>query len=164
MTRFPRNLLLTAFYAGALAAVTAAPAASPKTAAATTKTNTPAAKTAQAAAPDAAIPMSHFAPLQEGGKDPFYPNSGRLQFTPTVTPSNKVAVVVADVRINGFSGNAARPLVIINNVTFGEGDEQMVVVTNGRARVRCLGIRMPEQAATVEVNGERRELRFLERK
>jgi hypothetical protein len=54
--------------------------------------------------------------------------------------------------------------VIINNVTFGEGDEQMVTTAAGRAQVRCLEIRSQEQTVRIEINGQRRELKFLDRK
>jgi len=110
------------------------------------------------------VPKSSFGLSRTSGKDPFYPNSERLQEKLTVTTTNQVAAVVPEVRINGFSGNAARPLVILNNQTFGEGDEQNVTTAAGRARVRCVGIRMAEQTVEIEINGQRQTLKFQDRK
>jgi len=110
------------------------------------------------------ITRSHFGSLLENGKDPFYPNSVRIQRKPEVAQTNQVVAVAPEVRINGFSGNTARPLVIINNITFGEGDEQTVKTAAGSAQVRCLEIRMQDQAVEIEINGQRREIKFLGRK
>ena len=153
---------------GNAATASNAPAASKAKA----KAATPGTAPTNAAPAEAAIPKSHFAAVPEtgGGKDPFFPASTRFQpRQTTVGPSNKVVVVVEpDVRINGFSGNASLPLVIINNVTFGIGDERLVkaenLAGNVRLRVRCLEIQIDDQMAIVEVNGTRRELRFLKKK
>lgn len=110
------------------------------------------------------VPKSSFGLGRASGKDPFYPNSARLQEKLPVTTNPVAAAVVPEVRINGFSGNAARPLVILNNLTFGEGDEQQVTTAAGRTRVRCIAIRMAEQAVDIEINGQRRELKFQDRK
>lgn len=110
------------------------------------------------------IPKSQFGALPQSGKDPFYPDSARHQRKVSLTQTNQMVAVAPEVRIHGFSDNASRPLVIINNVTFGEGDEQMVTTIAGRARVRCLEIRTQDQAVEIEINGQRRELKFLDRK
>jgi hypothetical protein len=39
-----------------------------------------------------------------------------------------------------------------------------VTTAAGRAKVRCIAIRTQEQAVEIEINGERRELKFLDRK
>jgi hypothetical protein len=68
--------------------------------------------------------------------------------------------LVGELVIKGFSGTPARPLVIINDRTFGVNDEQEVVTPQGRVRVRCIEIRLKDEATIVEVNGGRRELRI----
>ena len=153
---------------GLLVSATALLAATSNTPA-LTKTNAPAAKGTATNAPpvEIPIPISHFAmPSEKGsGKDPFYPDSTRFQpAVPTQSKAGKPVVVVAEVKINGFSGTPEKPFVILNNVTFGTGDEQKVPVGNSRLNVRCLEIRVADQIAIIEVNGERRELRFLNRK
>jgi hypothetical protein len=120
-----------------------------------------------AAPVEVVIPKSNFAStLETGGKDPFFPDTLRFQQAAPKTGSstNKVAVAPAEVKVNGFTGNPTQPLVILNNVTFGEGDDTTVPTPTGRVRVRCLEIRVAEQVAIVEVNGVRRELRFAPRK
>jgi hypothetical protein len=164
MLRPPHILLLKTLLLGTLATVAfvhpvvAAASSTPSGA----KTNAPAA--ASGASVEITIPKSRFAPSTEGGKDPFFPNSARLERKIPATQTNKVVAVVPELRINGFSGNAARPLVIINNLTFGVGDEQMVTTAAGRAQVRCVEIRTEDQAVVIEMNGQRRELKFLDRK
>jgi hypothetical protein len=158
MLRILHQLLFTILLLGFLALVTPVHAATSNAAAGAT-TNAP--TTAPA---ELVVPRSHFGSVLDGGKDPFYPGSARFQRVIPVTPTNQVATVAPEVQINGFSGNAARPLVIINNVTFGEGDEQMVTTAAGRAQVRCLEIRSQEQTVRIEINGQRRELKFLDRK
>jgi hypothetical protein len=144
----------SATFAGAFAAPSNAPAST-----AAGKSNAPVAT--NAAPVEAPIPLSVFTmPTPKGGgKDPFYPETTRFQQrSPAPSPTNKV--VVAEFKINGFSGNASDPLVIINSNTFGKGDEQMVQTPGGRVKVRCVEINVPERLAVIEVNGDRRELRF----
>lgn len=167
MLRTPHNLLFTTLLLGALAAVTPVQAAASKVtsnAPAGSNKSSPAAASVNVAPAAMVIPKSQFGALPESGKDPFYPDSARLQKKISVSQTNNVATVAPEVRINGFSGNATRPLVIINNVTFGEGDEQMVTTAAGRARVRCVEIRTQDQAVEIEINGQRRELKFVDRK
>jgi hypothetical protein len=90
--------------------------------------------------------------------DPFFPLSTRLNVVDS-NSTNKPSVL-GDLVLKGFSGTAASPLVIINDRTFGVGDVKEVVTAQGRARVRCLEIRLKEEFALVEANNERRELRF----
>jgi hypothetical protein len=49
-------------------------------------------------------------------------------------------------------------LVIINNHTFAEGDEEDVSTPGGRIRVRCVEIR--GNSVLVEADGQRQELTF----
>lgn len=127
-------------------------------------TNAPAAKGTNAIPVELPIPKSHFAmPGEGGGKDPFYPTSARFQPREHATNTNVVAAPPM-VRINGFSGTPAQPLVIINNATFGIGDEMSIPTQAGRVKVRCIEIRTQDESALVEVNGVRRELQFRSKK
>jgi hypothetical protein len=112
------------------------------------------------------IPKSTFASSTDsGGKDPFFPDTLRFQrVADSGNRTNKVAVAAPEIKVNGFTGNPAQPLVILNNVTFGIGDETTVPTPAGRVRVRCVEIRVAEQIAVVEINGVRRELKFAPRK
>ena len=130
-------------------------------------TNAPAAKpsaptaTTNAAPVEAPIPQSVFiVPRSKGdGVDPFYPHSTRLELVAPTSSTNKTQVV-GELVIKGFSGTPAQPLVIINDRTFGVDDEKEVVTPQGRVGVRCIEIRLKDEATIVEVNGERHELRF----
>lgn len=93
------------------------------------------------------------------GVDPFFPLSIRVAATETVSPTNRVAVM-GELIIKGFSGRPESPLVIINDHTFGVGEDGDVTTPQGRMRVRCVDIQLKTESAVVEVNKERRELRF----
>jgi hypothetical protein len=55
-------------------------------------------------------------------------------------------------------------LAIINNTTFTTGEENDVITTAGRMRVRCVAINMVHGTVLVQVGGERRELRLQPQK
>jgi hypothetical protein len=88
------------------------------------------------------------------GRDPFYPNSLRpyQDFAP------KRAVDLTALQIKGFSVIAGHRYVIINNHTFGEGDEGDVITPGGRVHIRCLTL--GTDTVLVESNGSRHLLRF----
>jgi hypothetical protein len=88
------------------------------------------------------------------GRDPFYPNSLRpyQDFAP------KRAVDLTALRIKGFSEIAGHRYVIINNHTFGEGDEGDVITPGGRVHIRVLSL--GTDTVLVESNGSRHLLRF----
>lgn len=133
-------------------------------AATNTSTNTPSSKGTNAAPAEIPIPESVFTVprSRDEGVDPFFPQSRRLAavVATQATPTTK-APPRAELSISGFSvrtGNS--PLVIINGITFGAGDKRDVITPQGRVTVRCLAISMTEKSASLEVNGERRELFF----
>lgn len=138
------------------------------TSAASAKTNSAAAKLNQSAlstsavSPPIEIPMSVFSvPSNEKqGKDPFFPRSRRPYLSPIPTILTNPPPVVADLRINGTSGSEERPLVIINNVTFGVGDTNDVISGNRRITVHCLEIDLSAGRATVQADGQRRILSY----
>ena len=87
------------------------------------------------------------------GRDPFYPESIRPY-------ANAMAHVVpiTTLTIRGFSGTPENRMVIINNHTFGVGDEGDVLTSGGRVHVRCLEINA--NSVVIEANNQRRELSF----
>jgi len=114
------------------------------------------------AAPAAApLPQSVFVVPKSRleGVDPFFPLSRRLDVMDVSNSTNKT-FVVGELVVKGFSGTTATPLVIINDRTFGVGDEKEVVTAQGRARVRCIEIHLRDESVIIEANSERRELRF----
>jgi len=117
-----------------------------------------------AAPAEAVIPQSVFLVPHnpKEGKDPFFPLSTRVYAYAVVSvPSNPPPVsVVGELKINGTSGSEDRPLVIINNVTFGVGDTNNVISGGNPVSVHCLAIDLALGTATIQVGGERRVLRF----
>lgn len=90
------------------------------------------------------------------GHDPFYPQSTRPYGTTTSAPVPKVEWT--SLKLVGISGSTEHRLVIINNNTFAEGDEQDVPVAGSRVHVRCLKINT--NSVTLMVGGQTRELDF----
>jgi len=86
------------------------------------------------------------------GRNPFFPKSGGGAATNRTAQTANTIVLV----LNGFGGTPAKPLVIINNRTFGEGEEAEVASGSLRAKIRCVEIKA--DSAVVEMNGERQEL------
>ena len=91
------------------------------------------------------------------GRDPFFPESTRM-FDAAIAASKTVEVSALTVK--GFSGTPGHRFVIINNHTFGIGDEGDVITPTGRVHIRCTEIHATIVA--IEVNGLRRELRLGE--
>lgn len=71
---------------------------------------------------------------------------------------------MVDLKINGMSGSDDRPLVIINNETFGVGDTRDVPIGNpsdkNKITIKCLEIDRAAGRATVQVGRDRRDLYF----
>jgi hypothetical protein len=93
------------------------------------------------------------------GRDPFFPSSIR-PYQGAVVPGAPAADVGV-LAIQGLSGSPDHRLVIINNVTFAVGDDAEVSTSQGRIHIHCLEI--GENAAVVEANGQRHELRYGEK-
>lgn len=89
------------------------------------------------------------------GRDPFYPESLR-PYASAAVATNVVAVDTLVIR--GFSGTSDDRTVIINNHSFGVGDEGDVTTPAGRVHLRCLAIKA--NSVVVEANHQRRELTF----
>jgi hypothetical protein len=88
------------------------------------------------------------------GRDPFFPNSMRPY--EAAMAANRHSAAVGSLELRGFSGDLLHRLVIINNHTFAEGDEQYVITAAGRIQVRC--IRINPTSAIIEADGQRVEL------
>ena len=110
------------------------------------------------AAPDKPAPArSQFvmpANVREG-RDPFFPESTRVYED---NPASKHPLDETSFAIKGISVQHGRTMVIINNHTFGLGDqdEGEVLTITGRVHIRLVEIRA--NAVVIEVNGSRREL------
>ena len=118
----------------------------------------PAKSSAEAAAgSELEIPLSTFVmpTSPKEGKDPFFPTSLRpyKEFirTPRVAPTN----APVSLTINGI---VPGKLVMIMGRSFSAGEEGEVPTTGGRKRIRC--IRIKEDSAIIEVDGERQEVRM----
>jgi hypothetical protein len=119
-----------------------------------------AAPAARTATPEAVVRSVFTIPSNpREGRDPFFPNSSRpyantqaVQQVPTADTTSLV--------LKGVSGPTGSRLAIINNRTFAVGDEQDIVSSQGRMRVRCLEIRT--DSVVIEVSGQRLELKYVE--
>ena len=89
------------------------------------------------------------------GRDPFYPESLR-PYAVVVVP--QVVPRITSLKIRGFSGTPENRMVIINNHSFGVGDEGDVLTPGGRLHVHCLEIN--GDTVVIEADNQRRELRF----
>ena len=124
------------------------PAANPSAAAATRLTNSP-----------AFAPSNFLMPKSTAqGRDPFFPNSTRPYGAPVVarSPTNTISVAPADLFLRGFSGLPTQRLAIINNHTFGQGEEAEIIAGGKRIKIKCVEIRT--NSVTIEFGGELREL------
>jgi hypothetical protein len=92
------------------------------------------------------------------GKDPFFPRSTRPYTTKVISTNNTPAPIIADFRLDGFSGPPEHRLAMINYKTFEVGEEAEVNTNAGRMRVRCLEI--GTDSVVIQVGGERRVLRM----
>lgn len=109
-----------------------------------------------------AAPQSVFAVPRnrEQGKDPFYPRSTLVYGEDLTTKTTNAPTPVAEFFLRGISGTDDNPLAIINNVTFGVGDELEVSTKAGKMKIRCLKINKEAGTATVQMGGLIRELRL----
>jgi hypothetical protein len=97
------------------------------------------------------IPMN-----PKDGRDPFFPNSNRPY--ETTQASQPHVGDVSSLVLKGISGQSDNRLAIINNHTFGLGDEQDIVTPQGRIHVRCVEIK--DHSVVIESAGMRHELKY----
>jgi hypothetical protein len=93
------------------------------------------------------------------GRDPFFPQSSRLHKSPAVTAgTTNPPPSVVDLQLKGISGVGNRRLAIINNRTFGMGEEGEVSSNVGVVRITCQEIK--DDSVRVLLNGQERILRL----
>lgn len=98
----------------------------------------------------------------KAGKDPFFPRSLRPYGTTSapVKSGASNAPPAIELALGGISGNAEKPLAIINNVTFGVNDENDIFIKGRRMQIRCVEINLSEGRVRVQVGSELRDLRL----
>ena len=117
------------------------------------------------------IPKSVFVFEGATGKDPFYPNSTRLQKKAPEDPAKSQPVkedLSRLLKLTGITGGA-KPIATINNLTFAVGEEQDVKFEGRKIRIRVLEIsgksvllNVERQAEPVELKLRDTELKFNE--
>jgi hypothetical protein len=116
-----------------------------------------AAPVAQPAAPEVVSRSTFVIPTSpKDGRDPFFPNSTRLY--EVVLPVQPHVADVSSLVLKGISGSSDHRLAIINNRTFGLGDEANVVTPQGPIHVRCVEIKAG--SVVIESGGQRHELKY----
>src|ERR1035441_9927460 len=93
------------------------------------------------------------------GRDPFFPNSTRSY--EIVSAARPHAGDVSSLVLKGISGPPERRLAIINNHTFGVGDEQDLAIPHGRIQIGRASCR--ERGEISGVAGQRHELKYATR-
>jgi len=90
------------------------------------------------------------------GRDPFFPASIRPYASAVVSGGNSNDL--SSLVMQGISGAPPHRLVIINNVTFGVGDDAEVRTPEGRIRIHCVDI--TANSVVVEANGQEQTLHY----
>ena len=90
------------------------------------------------------------------GRDPFFPTSTR----PYEDAASKIPMVadLTSLVLKGISSSPEHRLVIINNHTFGVGDEGDVLTSHSRIHIRCIEIK--DKTVVFESGGQRHELSY----
>ena len=111
---------------------------------------------------DAFIPKSVFVSEGATGKDPFFPNSTRLQ-KKAPEDTGKSQPIKEDfsrlLKLTGITGGA-KPGATINNLTFAVGEEQEVKFEGRKIRIRVLEIRAKSVLLNVDRQSEPLELKL----
>jgi len=90
------------------------------------------------------------------GKDPFFPESSRIQPPAAVDPNPTRPNVPEFISCKGISINQGKKLAIINNYTVAEGEEFTLRYANQITKVKLIEIK--DRLVVVEVNGVSKEL------
>jgi hypothetical protein len=116
-----------------------------------------AAPVAQPAAPEVVSRSVFVIPTNpKEGRDPFFPNSSRSY--DTLSAAQPHVGDVSSLVLKGISGPSNRRLAIINNHTFGVGDEENLVTPQGRIHIRCVEIKAG--SVVIESGGQSHELKY----
>jgi hypothetical protein len=95
------------------------------------------------------------------GRDPFFPSSSR-PYQSQMPVASSAATDLSSLVMQGITGPPGHRLAIINNVTFGVGDDAMVrTPQGGRIQIHCLEINA--DSAVIEADGQRHELHYGEK-
>lgn len=89
------------------------------------------------------------------GRDPFFPESARV-FQAVLAENVSHTVEISSLVVKGYSRDASGAYVIINNRTFGIGDERDVTTPGGRVHLKCVDI-LPD-TVVIEYNGSLHQL------
>jgi hypothetical protein len=116
---------------------------------------TPVSTNAAPAKPEALKSVFVIPAAPQEGRDPFFPESTRLRPVMRVAAPN-APPAVPELELKGISGAANLRLAIINNRTFGSGEEGEVICNAGRVRVTCMDIK--DDSVRVSINGQERVL------
>lgn len=96
------------------------------------------------------------------GKDPFFPNSKRLERQkPVVRPMDKGTPkggISDSIVLNGFSDAPNGKLAMINNRTFAVGEEYTLKCGKQSIKVKCVEIK--DDGVVIEVDGSTKELKL----
>ena len=116
-----------------------------------------AAPVAQPAAPEVVTRSVFVIPKSpKEGRDPFFPNSTRPY--ETVAAARPHTGDVSSLVLKGISGPPDHRLAIINNHTFGAGDEANIVTPQGPIHIRCIEVKTG--SVVIESGGQRHELNY----
>lgn len=158
----PMSCLIPALAGLILAVHTTATAAVPgktnKAAAASTSVTNAPAKQAPIE-----IPTSHFVipTTTAEGRNPFFPDSLTVaQPNPAISTNIAAKLPITTLDLKGISGMGNRRFALINNRTFEVGEEADVPIGSTRQKVHVHCITIGEDSVTIEVDGERRELKL----
>jgi hypothetical protein len=91
------------------------------------------------------------------GRDPFFPASLR-PYQSVVVPGSHPTTDLSSLVIQGVLGAPPHQLVIINNVTFGVGDDAEVRTPQGRIQIHC--VQISGNTAVIEANGQEHTLHY----
>jgi hypothetical protein len=117
---------------------------------ATAETNAPAEKKTPIATGFGNIPSVFVIPTNpHDGRDPFFPESVRAAESMMASTHT---VEITSLKVPGISGTPGHLFAIINNHTFGVGEEGDVKTAGGPVHLRCVEIL--NDAVMVEINGQ----------
>jgi hypothetical protein len=104
-------------------------------------------------AAEVVIPRSVFVSEGNIGKNPFFPNSRRLQAKASDDSTKKPTTVdlSQSLVLKGITGPPERRIALINNLTFAKDEEGEVKVGNAKVKIRVLEIR--DKSVIVSVDG-----------
>jgi hypothetical protein len=95
------------------------------------------------------------------GRDPFFPASTRLNIVVTTTTNVVRMAGFSDLVFKGVAGSIGNRLAIINDLIFATGEVNTVITPAGRVQIRVIEIK--DDSVSIEIGGERRELRLRQR-